>query len=322
MTKSINSSINSAYQMFLLYGNFNPANILPKSHYAVGTPNLWAAEVISKMAEAHTLHDLNPVTVGPWAVIEFMNSGSYQRTELPKSIASALRGSGRWQVGDNGGQFGPLRKATLEWLKLDSSAQASWELVAKTFRVYTNPTPDEDENLADYVRIERARKQYFRKMQDAEVIATCPSGQIKKNEDDEFFLVPQNNNFWGDKYLMVSLNQVFDLSSLEGLMSVETLSDMSAYLDGTDGHEYEIYLTPEALVDPMKSYNDGPWQFRSIGWNLEAEGDGHIAGDHCSQKTGCPHLGKPELGCCKPVIDDALIEWAKDRVGRAPSWNC
>lgn len=46
------------------------------------------------------------------------------------------------------------------------------------------------------------------------------------------------------------------------------------------------------------------------------------AGDHCSQKTGCQHLGKSELGCCKPIIDDALIEWAKERTGRAPSWNC
>jgi len=47
-----------------------------------------------------------------------------------------------------------------------------------------------------------------------------------------------------------------------------------------------------------------------------------VAGNHCSQKTGCPHLGNPELGCCTPVVTDGLIEWAKERIGRAPAWNC
>ena len=48
----------------------------------------------------------------------------------------------------------------------------------------------------------------------------------------------------------------------------------------------------------------------------------YMAGDHCSQKTGCPHLGKPELGCCTPNITEELIEWAKDRIGRPAAWNC
>jgi hypothetical protein len=47
-----------------------------------------------------------------------------------------------------------------------------------------------------------------------------------------------------------------------------------------------------------------------------------VAGDHCSQKTGCPYLGNPELGCCKPIVTEELVEWAKDRTGRASNWNC
>ncbi len=46
------------------------------------------------------------------------------------------------------------------------------------------------------------------------------------------------------------------------------------------------------------------------------------AGDNCSQPDGCPHLDKYELGCCTPVITEELVEWAKDRTGRASNWNC
>lgn len=149
----------TGYQMFLLYGCGNPSNRITSryndqdsssSPLTVGTPFLWAAELIVKLDEIDKLYEINIHHIGPWAAIETLNVGSHQRSKLHECVSSVLKGSGRWGCRDEGGHFRLLRDATMRYLRLNSDDANKWDILACHVPIFMN-------HLKEYALRERYR---------------------------------------------------------------------------------------------------------------------------------------------------------------------
>jgi hypothetical protein len=113
----------TGYEMYLLAGSNNPANDLAAHSFP-----LWACELVLSQTGPYAY--LPEGELIKWALIEALNTGSFQRAALPITLPDSWRGSGRWLAGDHGGWLQHLRDRTVSWCGLPSDQKRLFHLAA------------------------------------------------------------------------------------------------------------------------------------------------------------------------------------------------
>lgn len=245
----------TAYQLYLLYNGGNPANKITNfishgRHYNCGRPNLWAAELISKLINENSLIYLHEEGVGIWAATETLNAGSYQRNELPEEIKKHLIGSGRWMAGDCGGHYKQLKEKTIEWLLLDDDTKTQWKALAATKQIW----PEEFMNYAINSRNHVEKK---RRSDNGEVILNTSSYLVTHNDEtsEVFIHARKRTDDKSNSIMCVRIGETFDFNELyNNDLLFQNIDDMS---DELDNNNSIIEIDYHGAT-----WEHGPWYFK------------------------------------------------------------
>jgi len=175
----------NGFQMFLLYGARNPANILPKELDDIGRPYLWAAELICTLVKAGRLYQLTESDCCRWVAVENLNIGSLQRVELP--FKDLVKGSGRWQAEDGGGHFLPLLEAVRRWMAFCPGQKGHWATAARYLQISS-------ERLSRWARLERCRRRFNSTWKDSELISEVSGVKVYYNENEKRILITKDSS--------------------------------------------------------------------------------------------------------------------------------